>query len=233
MRWLLPYIIWLVFQGIQWAALLLAAWIAVRVANAIIRLLWPVPLVKKKRDGWWLFGWLVMLGVAAALVHCLAGDFFAFRDPKGNDWTFDAHGWPLAEPTRLLDAANKNGAAAAIYLTAILVDLACCLLLLMATRMVIDRWSNAWESPQRWSTLARDAAGWCFALVVALACEGLASQPINLPGTELIVYTTLVYERTEIRAGVLVGLASAAFCVGLGLVRGARTFIRLRDEGVI
>ncbi|MGH7137492.1 MAG: hypothetical protein ACREHD_17240 [Pirellulales bacterium] len=229
----MPYIIWLVIQAIQWAVTLLAAWIAVRVANGVIRLLWPVPLVKRRRDAWWLLAWLIMLGVATALVHCQVGDFFSFRDPAGNDWTFDAHGWPLSEPTALMDVANKNGAAAAIYLTAISADLACSLLLLMATRMVIDRWSNAWDAPQRWSTIGPEAAGWCFALVVVLACERLAARPINLPGTELIVYTTLVYERPEVRAGVLVGLASAAFCAGLAFLRGARAFNRLRDEGVI
>lgn len=229
----MPYIIWLVFQGVQWAATLLAACVAVRVANGIIVLLWPVPLAKKRRDGWWLLAWLIMLSVATALVHCQVGDFFSFRDPAGNDWTFDAHGWPLAEPTSLMNSVNKNGAAAAIYLTAILVDLACSLLLLMATRMVIDRWKNAWATPQRWSILGREAAGWCAALVVVLACERLVASPINLPGTNMILYTTLIYERPEVRAGVLVALACVAYCAGLALFRGLRAFNRLRDEGVI
>jgi hypothetical protein len=207
--------------------------VAVRVATSIVALWCPPPEGERRRDAKWLLGWVVMLGVAMALVHCQAGDFYSFRDPAGNDWNLDAHGWPLAEPRELFSRYGESGSLAAIYLTAIVFDLGCSLLLLVATRMVIDRWLAAWQSPSRRSALAREAAGLGLALLAVLACERSFARPLTLPGTEMMVYTPLVYESAEVRLGMLLGIASAALLLGLGIARGAAAVRRLRNEGVI
>jgi hypothetical protein len=229
----LPYAIWLIVQVIQWAALLIAASIAVRIATAIVLARRPPPPEKRRRDVRWLIGLLIMLPLGMALVHCQIGGFYGFRDPLGHDWSFDAHGWPLSQPNSLMEQVNGGAGSAAIYLTALAVDLVCSLLLLIALRVVIDRWLAAWDAPRRWPALGREAAAWCLALGMVLFCERFAARPVNLPGSELIVYSTVIYEPTEVRAGMLLGLASAALLTGVGIVRAAQAFGRLREEGVI
>jgi hypothetical protein len=176
---------------------------------------------------------LLMLGVAMALVRCQAGNYYSFQDPSGNDWTFDAHGWPLAEPHSVFGRYRSGGSVEAIYWTAIVVDLLCSLLLLVATRLVIDRWLAAWDTPARCRSLVKTAAGCFLALFTVLACELLAARPLTLPGSEMIVYSTLIYEAPHVRVGVLAGLTAAVFLLGAGIVRGGETLKRLRAEGVI
>ena len=228
-------VVWLVIRAIQWTAALIAAVAAVRLASALVAPWRPPETREKRRDARWFLAWLLMLAVALALVRCQAGSFFSFLDPSGHNWNFDAHGWPLAEPKSVIDRIRSGGLSVeAIYWTAIAADILCSLMLLAATRLVIDRWLAAWDTgAYRWQSLGREAAGWCLALLAVFACEGLAARPLKLPGTELILYSTLIYEEPLVRAGVLIGLTSAVFLMGIGVGRGAAAVKRLRSEGVI
>ena len=225
---------WMIIRTIQWGLTLLAATVGVRIATALVAA-WrpPPPNGERRRDGRWLLGWLIMLAVSLALVHCQAGAYYTFIDPAGGDWDFDAHGWPLVEPHSVFESVSQNSAMEAIYWLAIAIDLGCSLALLAATRIVIDHWLAAWDTPDRWRALRREAAGWLAALAAVLVCERLAARPPRLPGTEIIVYSTLFYESPEVRAAMLIGLSSATYLVGLSVLSGARTLKRLREEGVV
>lgn len=225
--------VWLVIRTIQWGVTLCVAVLAVRLASALIAAWRPPATGQRRRDGRWLFGWLVMLALSLALLHCQVGGYYGFRDPWGGDWDFEGHGWPLTEPQGIFERSGGSSAGEAIYWLAIAADLVCSVLLLAATRIVADRWIAAYDAPARWPALRKEAAGWCIALLAVLACERLAARPITLPGSELIVYSTLFYELPEVRAGMLIGLASAAYLVGLSVALGIRTLKRLRDEGVV
>ncbi len=224
---------WMIIRTIQWGVSLFFAVAAVRLATALVGVWRPDPPGDKRRDGRWLFGWLVLLSVALALVHCEAGSFYGFQDPWGGDWSFDAHGWPLAEPRALFDMSGNGPTVEAIYWMAMAVDLLCSLALLAGTRLVVDRWLAACDAPARWPALRREAAGWLAALLAVLGCERLALRPLTLPGTELIVYSTLVYETAEVRAGMLIGLTCLMFLIGLAIARGIATVRSLYAEGVI
>ncbi|HWB13067.1 MAG TPA: hypothetical protein VG826_27835 [Pirellulales bacterium] len=224
--------IWLV-TTITWVATLFAAVILVRVATAIASLWRPPAASPPRRDGRWLLGWLVLIPVASAVIHCEAGGFYGFRDPVGGDWEFDGHGWPLTIPREAFTSSRGSSAMEAICWLAIVVDLLAAFCLLVAVRLVLDRGLAAWDGPRRWPTLASEAAGWCVVLGVVLFCERWAARPVTLPGTEVIVYSTLIYESSELRAGVLVGVASITYLSGRGVVRGWQTLKRLRDEGVV
>ncbi|HVA50570.1 MAG TPA: hypothetical protein VNH11_29765 [Pirellulales bacterium] len=223
----------MIIRTIQWGVSLFFAVAAVRLATALVGVWRPDAPGDKRRDGRWLFGWLVLLSVALALVHCEAGSFYGFQDPSGGDWSFDAHGWPLAEPRGLFDLSGNGPTVEAIYWMAMVVDLLCSLALLAGTQLVVDRWLAAWDAPARWPALRREAAGWLAALLAVLACERLALRPLTLPGSELIVYSTLVYETAEVRAGMLIGLTCLVFLIGLAIARGIGTVRALYAEGVI
>ncbi|HVX14258.1 MAG TPA: hypothetical protein VHC22_23935 [Pirellulales bacterium] len=228
----MPFVVWLIIRAFQWAAMLFVAVVAVRLATSLITF-WRLADSGRRRDAKWLLGWLVMLAVAMALLHCQAGDFYSFRDPAGNDWNFDAHGWPLAEPCPIIDRYGGRVSPPAVYFTAIAFDLICSLLLLIATRLVLDRWLTAWDSLSRRSALLREAAGFGLAIVAILTCERFVTTPITLPGTAMMIYTPLVHESATVRVGMLLGLASAVVLLGLGFLRGIAAARRLRDEGVI
>lgn len=233
----MPYGVWLVIGAIKWSAIVFAAVVAVRIATELASAWRPVAAVawtrRRWRDGRWWFGWLMLLAVSLPIVHCQVGDFYSFQDPSGGDWNIDTHGWPLVEPHSLTEAAGNSTTLKAIYGIAIAFDLLFSLVLLAATRLMADRWIAAWDAPARWPTLGREAAGWCAALVAILLCERLAVRPLILPGTEMIVYSTLVYESPEVHAGMLIGLASLAYLLGRRVIDGARTLKRLHAEGVI
>ena len=55
----------------------------------------------------------------------------------------------------------------------------------------------------------------------------------TLPGTDLIVYSTLLHEPADVCAGMLIGLASTAHLFGLGVVCGVRTLKHWREEGLV
>lgn len=224
---------WMILQAIKWGVALFLAVAAVRLTTALIGP-WRAEATKeKRRDLRWLIGWVVMLPVALALVHCQAGDSYLFTDPVGGTWDMDAHGWPLAEQRPWFDRSAAGPTLEAFTWLAMAVDLACSLALLAATRLVVDRWLLAWDGPNRWRSLTIAAAGWFVALLIVLACERLVLRPLILPGTELIVYSTLIYDPPEVRAGMLIGLACAVVLIGEGLVRGVQAVRTLYDEGVI
>jgi hypothetical protein len=152
-------VIWLVFRTFVFGAKLFAAVVLVRVATALASLVRPPVVSPPRRDGRWLFGWLVLLPVALAVVHCEVGGFYGFTDPAGGDWEFDGHGWPLTVPREAFQSSRGSSAMEAICWLAVFVDLFCALLLLVAVRLVVDRWLAAWDGPRRWPALAREAAG--------------------------------------------------------------------------
>ena len=223
---------WMILWAIKWGVALFLAAAAVRLATALVSP-WRSADNEKRRDVRWLVGWLVLLPVALALVDIQVGDYYSFTDPWGGDWAIDAHGWPLAEQRAWFDRSGTGPTLEAFAWLAMTVDIACSLALLAATRLVVDRWLIAWHHPRRRRALAIAAASWLAALLVVLACERLALRPLILPGTELIVYSTLVYESPEVRAGMLVGLTCAVVLIGEGFARGTRAVRTLYDEGVI
>jgi hypothetical protein len=226
-------VIWLVTRAIVWGATLFAAVVLVRMATVLVSPWRPPAARPPRRDRRWLLGWLVLLPVAVTVVHCEAGGFYGFRDPQGGDWEFDGHGWPLTVPQDAFASGRGSSALEAICWLAIGVDLLAALSLLAAARLMLDRCFTAWDEPRRWLALAREAAGWGAALGAVLLCERWAARPVTLPGTEVMVYSTLIYEAIEVRAGMLVGLASIVYLSGRGVVRGWQTLKRLHDEGVV
>jgi hypothetical protein len=226
-------VIRLVMRAIVWSATLFAAVVLVRVATLLVSIWRPAGAHESRRDGRWLFGWLVLIAAATAVVHCEAGGFYSFRDPVGGDWEFDGHGWPLTVPREALESSGGSPALQAICWMAVIVDLLAALLLVGSVRLMVDRCLAAWDEPRRWPALARETAGWCAGLALVLVCECWAARPIALPGTELIVYSTLIYESPEVRAGILFSVASIVYLSGRNLLRGWRTLKRLHDEGVV
>jgi hypothetical protein len=226
-------VIWLIYRAIVWSATLFAVVVLVRLATAAVAAWRPTAPQKPRRDGRWLLGWIVLLLVGWQVIHCEAGGFYGFQDPAGGDWNFDASGWPLIVSHDLFDFGRGGSFLQAICWLAIAVDLVCALLLLAAVRAVLDRLIAAWDGPTRWPALRREALGLCAALAAVLLCERLAARPVMLPGTEIMVYTTLIYESAEVRTGMLVCVASAAYLVGRGVVRGTRTLKQLHEEGVL
>lgn len=224
---------WLIYDAVVFVVRLFAAVVLVRVATALAGLWLPTVPDRPRRDARWLLGWLILLPIAMGIVPCEWGGFHAFQDPIGGDWNFEGRGWPLTVPTEVLESSGGSSAIRAICWLAIVVDLACAIGLLVAVRLVIDRMIAASKSPDRWPALAREAAGWAVALLFVLLGERLAARPIMLPGTEIMVYSTLIYDSPEVRAAMLVSLASAGYLLGRGGLRGARTIKRLYDEGVI
>jgi hypothetical protein len=226
--------IWVVFRAIQWAAFFFAATVAVRLASALVGVCRPdAARESRRRDGRWLFGWLVLLAVSLALVHCQLGGYYSFAEPNGGAWDFDGHGWPLTDPHTLVDRLGASASDEAIYWIAVAVDLLFSLMLLAATRLVVDRWISAWDAPARWPRVRSEAAGWCAALLVVVLCERVADRSHTVPGTNLIVYSTLLHEPPEVHAGMLIGLASIALLIGIRVLHAARMLKRWRKEGVI
>lgn len=224
---------WLIYNAVVFVVRLFAAVVLVRIATALASPWRPAVPGRPRRDARWLLGWLILLPVSMQIIPCEWGGFHSFQDPIGGDWNFEGRGWPLTVPTELLELSGGSSAIRAICWLAVVVDVACAIFLLIAVRLVIDRFIAAWTTPDRWRTLLRETAGFGAALLVLLLCERLAARPIMLPGTEIMVYSTLIYDSTEVRAAMLVSLASAAYLLGRGGVRGARTIKRLHEEGVI
>lgn len=224
---------WLIYNAVVFAVRLFAAVVLVRVATALVGLWQPAVPGRPRRDARWLLGWLILLPIAIEIVACEWGGFHSFQDPFGGDWNFEGRGWPLTVPMEGIEAMGGSSAIRAICWLAVAVDLACAIFLLIAVRLVIDRVIAAWKSPDRWPAVARETAGVGAALLAVLLCERLAARPIMLPGTEIMVYSTLIYDSPEVRAAMLVCLASAAYLLGRGAMRGALTVKRLHDEGVI
>jgi hypothetical protein len=224
---------WMVYRTIVWGASLFAAIVLVIVATGLVAI-WRSPSSgRRRRDGRWLLSWLILLPTSLAILHCEAGGYHSFTDPLGGDWNFDGYGWPLTVPQEAFVSNSASSAVRAICCVSSAVDLGVTLLLLAAVRLVIDRYFAAWDCRTCWQAIGREAIGCCVALVLVLVCQRLAARPITLPGTEIIAYTTLLYDPPEVRAGVLIGVVSAVYLLGLGVVRGARTLKRLRDEGVL
>lgn len=227
-------VVWLFVGIIRWFLSLSAAIVAVRMATALVAVRRPLEVAeRRRRDARWAFGWLVMLAVGLSIVRCQAGGFYSFVDPHGGEWLFDGHGWPLTEQNGLFDRSGVRPTVNAIYWTAVTVDLALTLLILAATRIVVDHLLAAWGSPNRWSVLGKVVGGWCVALIAVLLAERLVSQPRLFPGTELIIYTTLLHEPTEIRVGMLVGLSAAVYLGVLATKGMLKTVNRWRDEGLL
>lgn len=178
---------------------------------------------------------VVLLLVAMALAECELGGLYVFTDPLGTSWDFDGHGWPLIQPTTIADALSMAGPTqVAIYWIALVVDGLVFIALLVAARHVLVRWlaPTAFGLTPR-QVLKRELPGWLASLGLVLLAERWMARPTTLPGTEMVIYTTLLYEPWYVHAGVLFGVASLVFLAGVGAARVLKILWRLREEGVL
>ncbi|HUY93269.1 MAG TPA: hypothetical protein VMV10_31365, partial [Pirellulales bacterium] len=189
-----------------------------------------------EQDGWrWWLTWAILLSVGASLVDLQFGGFYSFNDPAGVNWQFDGHGWPLVHQHSLLQSGELHRTAdVAIYFAALAVNLLSLAILLAAAKFVVGRWLLGVAGLRRtWRTFVAVAAGWLAALAGVLWIERWFAAPVAVPGTAILFYTPLVHLPWYSRGPVVFGLACALFVVGWWVVRGAKAFVRLRDEGVL
>jgi hypothetical protein len=178
---------------------------------------------------------MLLLVVAASLVDVQFGGSYFFTDPRGVDWQFDGHGWPLVHQHSLLETAELYRTAdVAIYLAALAVNCLCLLALLAAVQFVVDRWLLARAgAPRTWRAVASSGAGWIAALAAIVWFERFLAEPVTVPGTAIMFYTPLIYQAWYIRWPIVVGLACTLFVVGWWAACGVKALARLREEGVI
>ena len=227
---------WIILDAIRWTGVLFFALIAGRFASALVGLFAGREEDEERERDWrWWTAWAVLLSVGAALVDLQFGGFYNFNDPLGINWSFDGHGWPLIHQHSLLESVELNRAAdVAIYFAALGADLLAVLGLLAATRFVVDRCLPAAAAAQRnWRSFGAMVAGWFAALVGVLWIERFFAGPVELPGTQIMIYTPLVHQPWYSRWPIVFALACALTIGGWWLSRGVKAFFRLRDEGVL
>ncbi|HEV7225826.1 MAG TPA: hypothetical protein VGN42_24180 [Pirellulales bacterium] len=223
---------------------------AVRLAAALLAIFVRGPAEEPRpRTVWRRLLWLLLAAIAASLVDLQFGGFYFFTDPRGVDWKFDGHGWPLVHQHSLLETSTLYRTAdVAIYLAALAVNVLSLLAILAATDFVVDRWllcrygapphskepPGAPAIPSKTRRLAAaSAAGWIAALAAVAWLERWLAEPVTVPGTAILFYTPLVYQSWYSRWPVAIGLACVLFVVGWWVVRGVQALARLREEGVI
>lgn len=226
---------WAIFQLIRTSVLLLIAAMAVRIATWAARWLSGAAARREELKRWRLIGWAILLPISAALVSLQFGGFYGFTDSNGGDWSYFGHGWPLGHLysfSELIPLRRQSDLA--IYLTALAVDLLSLVVILAATRALLDRWLLlAHEKPRRWRLAAAQAAGWLAALAAVLLADRWLADPVIVPGTSILFYTPLAHDLWYCRAPVLFGLSCVLFAATGWLTKGVKTLARLRNEGVI
>jgi len=223
---------------------------AVRLAAALLAIIVHGPAEEpRRRGGRRRLLWLLLAAIAASLVDLQFGGFYFFTDPRGVDWKFDGHGWPLVHQYSLLEtAALYRTADVANYLAALAMNMLSLLAILAAAEFVVDRWllcrcgapPPSKEPPiieaapsKTWRLPAASAAGWIAALAAVVWLERWFAEPVTVPGTAIMFYTPLIYQSGYSRWPVLIGLACVLFVVGWWVVCGVQALARLREEGVI
>jgi len=252
---------WVILQVGYAIVIVVLAIAAVRLAAALLASFVRDPAEEpRRRSGRRRLLWLLLAAIAASLVDLQFGGFYFFTDPRGVDWKFDGHGWPLVHQHSLLEtAALYRTADVAIYLAALAVNVLSLLAILAATEFVVDRWllsrhgvpppskeppgavdvgGGAMDmAPTRpskpWRLAPASAAGWIAALAAVVWLERWFAEPVTVPGTAIMFYTPLIYQSGYSRWPVLIGLACVLFVVGWWVVCGVQALARLREEGVI
>lgn len=227
---------WAILQVGYAVVVLFLAIAAVRLAGALLAVCLCEPQDEPRPRGWRRrFLWILLLVIAASLVDMQFGGFYFFTDPRGVDWRFDGHGWPLVHQYSLLATSELHRISdVAIYLAALAVNCLSLLALLAATQFVVDRWLLAGAgAPRSWRAIASSAAGWIAALAAIVWFERFLAEPVTVPGTAIMFYTPLIYQAWYIRWPTVLGLACTLFVVGWWAACGVKALARLREEGVI
>ncbi len=181
-----------------------------------------------------LLGWTVLLPIAAALISLQFGGFYAFTDSRGGSWSYFGHGWPLGHQFSFMETFNLHrDSEHAIYFAALAANLASLLAILAAVRYLLDRFLSAVNTARVGTAAALNAAAGLAAFAVAMLTDRWLADPVVIPGTSMLFYTPLAHDLWYCRLPVLVGLSCLWFVFGGWIVRGVKTFFRLREEGVI